>query len=242
MAPVLRFPDRPDDRPDAHPDLPLAPSNGHPRLRGLWAGVVRWRTPLVVVPLLGGLLVAGGIGARMMTSEKPTAVDAAAVTCWDGDRVTTSDACSTPGGKAGLRWVFPSLRPNRPQCTDDRADDPDNPRPVQWTCRVQVAGTTARITYFQLADLKAGLRYHQRLFRSGDREKIVDDAGETVRYVWRREVDGRFELTSAYVDHPFAVTVVAPQRRAREQALRTVTLRAPDAIAVRPGQQAATSP
>ena len=178
----------------------------------------------------------------MMTSEKPTAVDAAGVTCWDGDQVTTRDACSAPGGKAGLRWVFPSLRPNRPQCTDDRADDPTNPRPVQWTCRVQVAGATAKITYFQLADLKAGLRYHKRLFRSGDREKVVDDGGETVRYVWRREADGRFELTTAYVDHPFAVTVVAPRRPVREQALRTVTLRDPDAISVRPGQQAATSP
>ena len=215
------------------------PPAGAPGSARLWAGVVRWRTPLVVIPLLSGLVVAGGLGARMMTSEKPTAVDATTTTCWDGAQVAASDDCTSPSGKAGLRWVFPSLRPNRPQCTDDRADDGVNPRPVQWTCTVQVVGTTARITYFQLADLKAGLRYHARLYRDGERKPVVDKAGETVRQVWRREVGGRFELTTAYVDHPYAVSIVAPKRVARERALRTVTLRAADAISVRP---AATTP
>lgn len=195
--------------------------------------IARWRTPLVVMPLIGALIVAGGIGARMMIAGNHAAVgETTTVTCWDAARVVAPSDCSEPTGKAGLRWVFPSFRPGRPDCADDRATDPDLPRPVQWTCSVRVTGRTAEITYFQLADLRAGLRFHARLYRSGDREKVVD-GGETVRLVWRRQSGDAYDLVAAYADHPYAVGIVAPTARVRERALRTVRFRQAGAISAR---------
>lgn len=202
--------------------------------RSLWRGIVRWRTPLVVVPLLAGLVLAGAVGARMMTTRTPDPVGVVnTVTCWNGKEKASADDCATPAGKAGLLWVFPSLRPNRPQCSDDRKADPDLPRPVQFTCTIRVAGRTADVTYFQLADLRGGLRYHDRQFGRDNREKARGNDGETERYVWRRQVKDRYELVSAYVEHPFAVQVVAPERRVRERALRVVRFRASERIVVR---------
>ena len=206
-------------------------------LARLGHGIVRWRTPLVVVPLLAGLVIAGGIGAQMMVTRSPDPIGVATtVTCWDSSQAISADECAAPSGKAGLMWVFPSLRPNRPACRDDKRAEPDLPRPVQFTCTVRAAGRTAEVTYFQLADLEAGMRYHNRLYGRDARQRARGKQGRTERYVWRRQVGDRYELATAYVAHPYAVSIVAPERRVRERALQGVRFRAPEAMSVRPSE------
>ena len=208
----------------------------HPRaLRRLGHSIVRWRTPLVVGPLLVGLVVAGGLGAQMMLGRAPAPVGVAAtVTCWNATEVLSADDCSAPTGKAGLAWVFPSLRPERPGCVNDRKAEPDLPRPTQFTCTVRAAGRTAQVTYYQMADLQAGQRFTNRVFGRESRQRSRGDGGQVERFVWRRRVDSRFELVSTYVGHPYGVTVVAPERGVRERAFRTVRFRAPETLTVRP--------
>src|SRR5438874_1636976 len=62
----------------------------------------RWRAPLVLVPLVGGLVAAGGVGASMLWAHLPDRAAAGAVTCWDGAQ-RSAGACSQPHGLPGLR-------------------------------------------------------------------------------------------------------------------------------------------
>lgn len=200
--------------------------------------VARWRSPIVIVPLLGALLVSGGMGARMLLAEVPEKAKAGpSITCWDGTEAPAEAGCDLPTGRDGLRHVFPSFRPDRDTCRDVLVEHPDLPRPTMWECDAEVGGEPVLITYSELTGVEDGLRFLEREYAGSEREGVLGRGGGGIyRYVWRRAlgVEG-FDLASSYVDFPYAVTVAADNSLHRDRALSTlVDFRWPGEIAVRP--------
>ncbi|MDN4172130.1 hypothetical protein QWY28_04175 [Nocardioides sp. SOB77] len=180
------------------------------------------RTPLVVVPLVVLLLAAAGFGARLLLAD-PDAADASGgpARCWDGTSSRDGVAgCSRPRGLEGLAWVFPSIDLDDPACSGAEGE-----RRTTWRCRVRVAGAPVVVTYAAARDVRGNLRRLRRVYAAGDRAAARAADGSVNRWVWRLpEPDGSglVRLTSAYREHPYAVTVAAPTVQARDLALRRV--------------------
>lgn len=205
--------------------------------RRVGRAIVRWRTPLVVLPLVGGLLVAAGLGARLLLRDVPEPRSASApVTCWDGTQEADGNDCELPRGLAGLRWVFPSFSPRDPGCREAGAERADPQRPLSWTCEVEIAGSPVVLTYRELSDVPSGRSEIRQ--RYGDAERTVVSAanGDPARYEWRRQLpDARgYELTAMYVAFPYAVEVRAEGPAVRDSALESlVRWRSPSAVRYR---------
>ncbi|WP_139979755.1 hypothetical protein [Nocardioides litoris] len=207
------MPDRPsvtsyDDAP--HPD--------EVRERPLALRVLRrLRGPIVLVPLLAALLVAAGVGAGKLFEEVPErATPDREVTCWDGV-VRPTGACPEPAGRAGLKWVFPALRPTEQGCTQVRRPN----RPLELRCTTSFDQRPVTLTYAVLASTESGHAFLTK--RWG--EPTEDADGD--RLVWSPEepVEGddgdpaQWTTTVGYAEHPFAVTVTSTDRDVRDEAL-----------------------
>lgn len=197
-----------------------------------WARrLLQWRTTLVVAPLVVGLGVAAAVGSRLLWAELPeSTASAAQVTCWDGEGVSEPDECGPPTGPRGLRWVFPSFRPGGKDCHDVKARNPGVRRPTVWACGFELSGSPVRVTYSELASVKAGRASFDREYAGAKRRAVSAEDGTVLRYEWRRQLpDGRgFVVTAMYARHPYAVQVLAEGPALRESALATTVLwRAP---------------
>ncbi|GEP39329.1 hypothetical protein NPS01_29920 [Nocardioides psychrotolerans] len=199
--------------------------------------VAHFRTPLVLLPLIGALVVSGGIGARMLWEQVPgSAPQVATVRCWDGERLVDPQDCGLPEGVAGLRWVFPSFQPDADECRDVLLDNPAFERPTMWECTVEIGGSPIVLTYSELTGVKPARAFIQQEYGDAERLTVEADNGTPVRYEWRRELeeDAGFTVTSMYVDFPYAVEVRAEERVLREDALATiVTFRGAASISYR---------
>ncbi|WP_323793553.1 hypothetical protein [Nocardioides sp.] len=201
---------------------------------GLGATLKRWRTPIVLLPLFAALVYSGTVGAQMLWGEtRATPTASPTVTCWDGTE-DTEEACPEPTGVAGLRWVFPSFRPNTDACREVVYEDAGSTGPLEYVCRVRVAGTKARVRYSERSNLQRGLNYFGKRYDGFDPEPVA--AGS--RLAFRSDEpfkNGTYEVTVAYVEHPFAVTVNAVNERLRDRVLRqSVNLRPARYLSVRP--------
>ncbi|WP_341926006.1 hypothetical protein [Nocardioides psychrotolerans] len=221
------------------PPAPAAPRGPSGFTRAMRA-VAHFRTPLVLLPLIGALVVSGGIGARMLWEQVPgPEPEAATVRCWDGELSTQPQDCGLPEGVAGLRWVFPSFQPDEDDCRDVLLDNPAFTRPTMWECTVEVGGAPVVITYSELTGVKPARAFIQREYGDAERLTVEADNGTPVRFEWRRELDEEdgsagFVVTSMYVDLPYAVEVRAEDRVLREDALATaVRFRGVTAISYR---------
>ena len=196
----------------------------------------RRRTALVVVPLLAGLVAAGGVGGQLLlgATDDPTAVDSP-LTCWDGEQVGSPTECSPPRGAEGLAWVFPSFDREAQDCVDELVAHPEYTRPAMWTCQQAVGGRPVSITYSQVDTQRAALRFFDKLHREGERRTGRTDGGRAV-HTWTptQTPDGRWEASLLLRDAPFAVTVSATLR---SDAARTLTRR----VEVRPPEGRRTS-
>jgi len=206
------------------------------RLRRVVRWLARWRTPVVVVPLLGALSATGAMGAQMMTAEIPPPEPDVQVTCWDGAEAGSAEGCTAPSGEAGLRWVFPTFHPDRDGCVDVLIEHPDYARPAMFECDVKVAGHWAKVTYTELADVDTGRRFFEKEFADADRERVNTAEGEPYRYVWRQQTDEEgYELATMYTDFPYAVSITAAKPVDRDRALRDIDFRHPDRISASSG-------
>ena len=202
--------------------------------RGFWATLFHWRTPIVLIPLVIGLGYSGAVGAQMLWAEvTPTPVTAPVVTCWDRTADAAAD-CPAPEGLAGMRWVFPSFRPGADKCKQVAYKDNGTPRPLEYSCKVRVAGTTARVNYSERSDLERGLTYFANRYDNVRPLAI----GGGARLIYRDpepQKDGTYEVTVAYTTYPFAVTVTAVNERLRDRVLDDeVKYRAARYLVVRP--------
>jgi hypothetical protein len=201
------------------------------RLRRVLRWLARWRTPVVVVPLLGALSATGAMGAQMMTAEIPPPPEPdVPVTCWDGAEAGSAEACTAPSGEAGLRWVFPTFHPDRDGCVDVLIEHPEYARPAMFECDVKVTGRWVKVTYMELADVDPGRRFFEKEFADADRERVNTAEGEPYRYVWRQQTDEGYELATMYTDFPYAVGITAAKAVYRDRALREIDFRHPDRI------------
>lgn len=184
---------------------------GNPVLRTL----KRVRAFLVLVPLVVGLLVAAGIGAEKLWADLPerTAVGPD-VTCWDG-RTAPAIECTSPRGLRGLQWVFPSFQPRDERCVLQRTST--NRRPYDVACSLRFDQRPVTVTYALRGDADALVEAVRTAY--GTRPTGEADGDRLVFRSNRPDDEGRYRVTVVYAEHPYAVTVQAPDRRVRDTAL-----------------------
>jgi hypothetical protein len=192
------------------------------------------RTPLVVLPLIVGLLTSGVVGARLLWADPPTAdATAPSAVCWDGSEVADARTCGRPKGVRGLHWVFPSFSPRGDDCVNVRTGDRGVRRPTVWMCDFEMSGSPVSITYSELRSVARGRASFDAEYAGSERTTVTGKDGAALRHEWRRELPGGggYAVTVMYVDHPYAVQVVAERKALREGALTsTVRFRPPEAL------------
>jgi hypothetical protein len=174
---------------------------------------------LIVLPLIVGLLVVAGMGARLLLAEIPDpdpVAEPAVEHCWDG-AVKPDAGCSVPEGRAGLRWVFPSFRPNELGCRDARFESPRSKRPTMFACEVELDAGSATIYYSEHSRAKQGRAFLEKTF-GGPGEELGGD-----RLLWTEGddpgPDGDYKLAVMYAELPFSVKVNSASAEARDEAL-----------------------
>lgn len=191
-----------------------------------------WGGQIVTFPLLLSVLVAAGVGARLMMSERatrPAVAVPAAVVCWDGVERPRAK-CGIPQGVAGLRYVFPSFQPFSGRCERTRFRDRGQPRPVEFVCGERVRNYPVTVTYTRRTTVVRGLSYVASLYP--DIKPTRSAGGELVTY--RSPDDRGYSLTRLYQRFPFSVSVHAPTKKLREVAVtELVRTRPAGRIAVR---------
>ena len=211
-----------------------SPATERPRRLPTFMAVLRWigrrRAPLVIIPTMFGLIIAGSIGAKLLLREVPKQVSTDAI-CWDGTPGTTDD-CPLPEGKPGLLWVFPSFRPDGGKCEDFLATHPNYIRPTMWLCKIKTESGKVSIRYSELQSVGAARRHFDGEFRDGSRVGIRE-SGEVVRWLWTGNDRGRAAVM--YADYPYAVEIDAVNGGALAYTLdRFLKYREPAYITVQP--------
>ena len=206
-------------------DLAFLPTGGHHE--------ADWKRSMVIVlPLVLGLLVVAAIGAKMLVAEVPDpAADPAEAyavpadsLCWDGSD-KPADGCPVPSGRTGLRWVFPSFRPNDLGCRNVLPDYPRSTRPQMYECLVTVDGEPVAITYNQLTQATRGRMSYEALYGVPP-EDVEDDGGRRLLWTEGDDVgaDGDYDLAVMYPALPFSVEISSGSAEARDAALASVVL------------------
>ena len=185
----------------------------------------------MIFPLLAGLAVVGGMGARLLTEKVPPPTAHIQVDCWDGTGADSLDACTAPSGMEGLRWVFPTFHPLRDNCVDVLATHPEYVRPAMYQCDFKIPKQWVTVTYNELADIDAARKYFAKQYPDAEREVVKTVEGTAYRYVWRQQTDEGHALAAMYMDYPYAVEIVARSAKARDAALRKLDFRHPDKMA-----------
>lgn len=191
----------------------------------------RRRTALVVLPLLVGLVVAGGVGGQLLVGvADDRAASASDLTCWDGTSVAAASDCSEPRGADGLAWVFPTFDREELDCVDELIAHPEYTRPEMWTCQQAVGGRPVSVTYSQVSAVPEALRFFDKRHGRDARSRTRSTGRAAAVYTWTPSAtpDGRWEASLLLRDAPFAVSVVAATRSDASRALtRRVRVRPP---------------
>lgn len=200
-------------------------------------GPGRGRSSLIVLPLIAGLLLVAALGARMLLAEIPDpepVEQVAEVTCWDHE-TGPAEECGIPTGRAGLRWVFPSLRPAELGCRNLLLDHPELKRPTMFECEGRTRPGPVTITYSELNGVEEARTYLEEKYGFPP-EEVDGDVGRRLLWTERDEPgDDDYELAMMYADLPFGVEVRAGSAEARDRALNSlVRFRPEDQISVRP--------
>jgi serine/threonine protein kinase len=149
------------------------------------------------------------------------------VRCWNGRVADGTTDCSTPSGREGLLWVYPSFRTDLDNCR--RTWRPLSPqKELGFFCPFTPANPREGIRYSEWSSVAAA-----REIISGDfepwPEQDVELQGDTWS-VWIRESrdeEGWFSSALAYRDWPFSAEVVSNTPRAAKLACNFVEQRAP---------------
>lgn len=191
------------------------------------------RSALIVLPLIVGLLIVAGVGARMLLADIPDPAsdatsESATVRCWDGE-VKPDEGCPVPTGRDGLRWVFPSFRPNELGCRNALIEFPRSTRPTMFICDIEVAAGPATLVYSELTQVARGRASLEKRF-GGEGVEADDER----RLLWTEGEDpganGDYELAVMYAALPFSVEVTAETPEARDEALEQVKFRAAEDV------------
>ncbi len=209
----------------AEPFVPPAGPPAEPRRRfGMAAGLA---AVALVVATLAGVAWAQGWRPAFRESGEPTGGPPTTnprAECWDGATADQLSECTTPRGLAGLAWVFPSLRPDQPECSTRQAEVDGKLDVV--ICTFEFRGTPGLVRYTSWANLDRSHRYYNGQYPAAPR--LANGPESAARWVWRlsaRTERGRIRMSTAYVDWPFSVSVEAGTLAAREWAYRQLAFR-----------------
>lgn len=155
----------------------------------------------------GSLVSAGGPGDRTR------------VECWDGSSAFGVIECGEPAGLTGLVWVFPSIE--RDSCEPGgRAGGQQT-----WSCLVNTrSGAQAEVVYRELFSVERAFAFYSGKYGLG----LAERKQRAGRYLWRAgEADerGLWQISSMYVDHPWAAHVEADTKKGARQGFETIEFR-----------------
>jgi hypothetical protein len=194
----------------------------------------RIRTALVLLSLVVGLLVVAAVGSRMLLADIPDPgtdppAEPVTVRCWDGD-VRPDKGCAVPTGKAGLRWVFPSFRPNDLGCRNAAPEFPKSNARTMFACEAELDAGQVTILYSELTEDDQRRAFLDEKFGGPGEDVEGED-----RLLWTEGddpgTDGDYELAVMYADLPFSVEVSADSPEARDEALESlIEFRAADDV------------
>ena len=192
------------------------------------------RTALILLLLVAGLFVVAAMGSRMLLADIPDpgtdpAAETVTVRCWDG-AVRPHEGCATPTGRAGLRWVFPSFRPNELGCHNAIREFPKSNARTMFGCETELEAGRLTILYSELTEVAKRQAFLEKRYGSPGEE--IEGEG---RLLWSEGddpgYDGDYELAVLYAEAPFSVEVSAESAEARDEALESlIEFRAADHI------------
>lgn len=146
--------------------------------------------------------------------------------CWDDSTASDVEACSSPSGRRGLEWVFPSMATQ--ECADLKARS-GSPRVQLWECFATLSdGTPVRINYAQWDSVTQGYDHFSDFL--GRPVEVTNRFGELALYRWNGEVEGEHERAVIDARVPFSVAVFVSDPAQREPAFEQL-------VRLRPGDQ-----
>ncbi len=141
------------------------------------------------------------------------------VQCWNGPAPSLAD-CTSPTGRAGIEWVFPSMKDA--DCSPAEAE-----RAQLWNCYDYLDdGAVIRFNYSEWYSFAAAAAHYRNPgYREGYSENRLDDG----RYLWLSYDlgKGQYKAALAYSRAPWSVTVYADTTAHRDAALRELLVMRP---------------
>jgi len=157
-------------------------------------------------------------------STSASAPPASAYLCWDAQPAADLSGCTNPSGRSGLRYVYPSLGEQWPDCeyvayrtTTDVYD-----------CTIKNLGL---IRYRYWTDVaEANQHYTKKYAKATETDLVLD--GNVVGTLYRlpRPVAGEYRMSGFWLDGHFSFSVEAPTKAQREQLFKLVQLRGYDQL------------
>ena len=206
-----------------------SPMVGRPYRRRRQAGPLRQRRRLMVATALLGVTLAGLAIARVIAQGNEAGRNDAAqgpgdasqerLRCGDESAALGARGCGPPTGLAGLVWVFPSIEP----ASCEAARRPGGAQ--TWSCTVSTrSGADVAVVYRELISVPRGLNFYSRKYSSG----LADRKQRAGRYLWRAtdaDERGIWQISSMYVDQPWAVHVEADTKKGARQGFEAISFR-----------------
>jgi hypothetical protein len=141
------------------------------------------------------------------------------VKCWDGSSAFGLIGCGEPTGLTGLVWVFPSIEPDSCEAAG-RAGGQQT-----WSCLVSTrSGATAKVLYRELFSVERGFAFYSSKYGLG----LAERKQRAGRYWWRAigaDERGVWQVSSMFVDQPWAVHVEAETKKGARQGFETIEFR-----------------
>lgn len=248
VARVDSDPDRAGGSKLPRPRRATSPMIGNgPRRRAIRARADRQRRRLVVGVVALGVTLAGMAIAQVIAQEFPgsrndsetaagsptgSLVSGAGqgdptldqVRCWDGSAAFGLEGCGEPAGFAGLIWIYPTLPTE--SCEPAGGDGGRQ----TWACPVTTrSGAEAEIVYRELFSVAKALTYYSGKYADG----LAQRKARSGRYIWKAtdtDQRGVWQISSMYVEQPWAVHVEAATKKAARQAFQGIEFRPADDV------------
>jgi hypothetical protein len=139
-------------------------------------------------------------------------------TCWDGGVVEQSDVCPQPTGRAGLRWVYPSLGDGY-----DCREPFDAAKVFQRGCLIDVPGYgPTRFAFSEWPSVQDARRHYQEKFGG------VGTPAPDGQLRWGPAFTrGSYQVSIVFRDYPFSVSIIGESNGQAAAGARALRHRSP---------------
>lgn len=153
------------------------------------------------------------------TSASPDSDEVLSYICWNGDEVSALQSCSQPTGKAGLKYIYPSMNDQWSHCK--YADL----RPTTATYECTFADGIIRYRYWK-DSVEADQHYRDKYVSGDSSDFILDDTNVGTLYrSTERDKNGKFNLTARWGNGHYALSVDSTTRAGQDALWKTVRFR-----------------